>query len=170
MRPAPPSNLSTLHLQRTSRSSISAIPFLFPVFFVLPTATVFSGSGCPCSQWYLLSVCSRFAEVTLAEVMGRHPPRAFRGMPPAERMALFWALNAQTSPQRSQELLQQQAPPVRFGPNRGQAEQPRRGRHARVLSSEQRRERLAHGQSAMDLGGGEVRNTSFTQSSGRFSI
>ena len=73
-----------------------------------------------------------------------------------EREQLYWALKAQTTAQRGQELLQQQASPVRFGPNRGQTEQPRRGRRARVLSSEERRERLAHGQSAMDVGGGEV--------------
>ena len=105
----------------------------------------------------LTFVCSRFSEITLREVLGSRPPRAFLNMDRGEREQLYWALKAQTTAQRGQELLQQQAPPVRFGPNRDQTEQPRRGRRARVLSSEQRRERLAHGQAAMDLGGGEVR-------------
>ena len=75
----------------------------------------------------------------------------------AEREQLFWALKAQRTAQRGQDLLQQQAPPVRFGLNRGQTEQPRPHRRARVLSSQQRRERLAQGdQSNMDTGDGEV--------------
>ena len=105
----------------------------------------------------LTFLCSRFAEVTLREVLGSRPPRAFRNMERSEREQLYWALKAQTTAQRGQELLEQQALPVRFGPNRGQTSQPRRGRRARVLSSEERRERLAHGQSAMDVGGEEVR-------------
>ncbi len=105
----------------------------------------------------LTFVCFRFSEITLREVLGSRPPRAFRNMDRAEREQLYWALKAQTTAQRGQELLEQQALPVRFGPNRGQTSQPRRGRRARVLSSEQRRERLAHGQAAMDVGGGEVR-------------
>ena len=104
------------------------------------------------------SVCSpRFAQVTLQEVLGNRPPRAFRNMEEAERERLFWVLKAQTTAQRGTELLQQQAPPVRFGPNRGQTEQPRQARRARVLSSQERRERLAQeGQSATGNGGGEV--------------
>ena len=104
----------------------------------------------------LTLVCCRFSEITLREVLGSRPPRAFRNMERAEREQLYWALKAQTTAQRGEDLLRQQAPPVRFGPNRGQTEQPRRGRRARVLSSEQRRERLTQGQSSMDADGGEV--------------
>ena len=140
-----------------SGSSFSPIPFLFLAF-------LFSAHrDCLFWQWMsmlseiLTFVCSRFSEITLREVLGSRPPRAFRNMDRAEREQLYWALKAQTTAQRGQELLEQQAPPVRFGPNRGQTSQPRRGRRARVLSSEQRRERLAHGQADMDVGGGEVR-------------
>ena len=77
----------------------------------------------------------------------------------AEREQLFWALKAQTTAQRGQEHLQAQAPPVRFGPPRGQTEQPRQGRRVRVLSSQQRRERLVQsGQSSTEIGGGQVSN------------
>ena len=108
----------------------------------------------------LTLVCCSFSEITLREVLGSRPPRAFRNMERAEREQLYWALKAQTTAQRGQDLLREQALPVRFGPNRGQTEQPRRGRRARVLSSEQRRERLTQGQSSMDLGGGQVRSIS----------
>ena len=104
-----------------------------------------------------LCVSFSFSQVTLQEVLGNQPPRAFRGMAAAEREQLFWALKAQTTAQRGQDLLRQQAPPVRFGPNRGQTEQPRPQRRARVLSAQERRERLAQeGRSSMDVGGGEV--------------
>ena len=103
-----------------------------------------------------LCVFSSFSEITLREVLGSRPPRAFRNMERAEREQLYWALKAQTTAQRGQDLLREQALPVRFGPNRGQTEQPRRGRRARVLSSTERRERLAQGQSSMDADGGEV--------------
>ena len=77
-------------------------------------------------------------------------------MEQGEREQLFWALKAQTTAQRGVELQRQQAPPVRFGPQRVQNEQPRRGRRARVLSSAERRERLAQDQSGMESSGGEV--------------
>ena len=103
-------------------------------------------------------VCRRFAQVSLPEVLGNTPPRAFRNMERGEREQLFWALKAQTTAQRGVELQRQQAPPVRFGPQRVQTEQPRRGRRARVLSSSERRERLAQDQPGMDTGVGEVRS------------
>ena len=128
----------------------------FCVCFVHPSLSSVATIG-HTADAVTLSVCSRFSEVTLGEVLGNNPPRAFRNMGTAEREQLFWDLKAQTTAQRGQDLLRQQAPPVRFGPNRGQTEQPRQGRRARVLSAEQRRERLAQeGQSSMDIGGGEV--------------
>ena len=61
----------------------------------------------------------------------------------AEREQLFWALKAQTTALRGQAHLDAQTPPVRFGPNRDQPAQPRPVRRARVLSTEDRRARLA---------------------------
>ena len=88
-------------------------------------------------------VLCRFSQVTLPEVLGDRPPRAFQGMSPAEREQLYWDLKAQTTAQRVQQHLAAQTPPVRFGPNRVQTPQPRPVRRARVLSSEGRRARLA---------------------------
>ena len=112
----------------------------------------------PCCWLCLPSVFFRFAQVTLREVMGDGPPRAFRDLEPSERERLYWDMKAQTTARRGVELQRQRAPPVRFGPPRAQAEQPRRGRRARVLSSDQRREHLAQSQSQMDTGAGQVRS------------
>ena len=128
------------------------------LFCFLTATTVFSGFDRPCCWRCLPSVCFRFAQVTLREVMGNGPPRAFRDLEPIERERLYWDMKAQTTTRRGVELQRQQAPPVRFGPPSAQAEQPRRGRRARVLTSDQRRERLAQGQSEMDTGAGQVRS------------
>ena len=142
----------------------------FCVCFVCPNLSSVATIG-HTADAVTLSACSRFSEVTLGEVRGNNPPRAFRNMGTAEREQLFWALKAQTTAQRGQDLLRQQAPPVRFGPNRGQTEQPRQGRRARVLSAEQRRERLAQeGQSSMDIGGGEVSKPLFCPKSPNRSV
>ena len=99
-------------------------------------ALLFSGS--------LTLVCvSRFAQVTLREVLGNHPPRAFEGMEPAERERLYWDLKSQTTALRGQEHVAAQTPPVRFGPNRVQTPQSRPARRTRILSAEERRARLA---------------------------
>ena len=90
-----------------------------------------------------LCVSCRFAQVTLDEVLGRRPPRAFEGMAEAERERLFWDLKTRTTALRGQQVLDEQTPPVRFGPNRDQTAQARPVRRARVLSSEDRRARLA---------------------------
>ena len=64
-------------------------------------------------------------------------------MDEAERRQLYWELKAQSTAFRGQQLLEEQAPPVRFGPNRDQTAQARPGRRARVLSADERRARLA---------------------------
>ena len=86
--------------------------------------------------------CS-FAQVTLGEVLGNHPPRAFVGLDEAARVRLYWDLKAQSTALRGQEHVAAQTPPVRFGPNRDQRAQPRPGRRARVLSAAERQARLA---------------------------
>ena len=64
-------------------------------------------------------------------------------MDEAARVQLYWDLKSRTTAQRGQAHIDAQTPPVRFGPNRVQTPQPRPVRRARVLSSEDRRARLA---------------------------
>ena len=98
----------------------------------------------PCSSAGLLPWCvSRFAQVTLGEVLGRRPPRAFEGMDEAERERLYWDLKSRSTALRGHEHVAAQTPPVRFGPNRVQTPQPRPARRTRILSAEERRARLA---------------------------
>ena len=91
----------------------------------------------------LTSVFCSFAQVTLREVLGNQPPRAFVGLDEAARVRLYWDLKAQSTALRGQEHVAAQTPPVRFGPNRDQSAQPRPGRRARVLSAAERQARLA---------------------------
>ena len=98
------------------------------------------------AQFFVFSLtcvfCS-FAQVTLGEVLGNHPPRAFVGLDEAARVRLYWDLKAQSTALRGQEHVAAQTPPVRFGPNRDHSAQPRPGRRARVLSAAERQARLA---------------------------
>ena len=85
--------------------------------------------------------------------MGDHPPRAFRHLEKAEREQLFWELKSQSTARMGRELNR----PSRWGPPPGQSTQVRQPRRARVLSAQERSERLSRSQPA---GGGseEVRS------------
>ena len=98
----------------------------------------------PCSASNPLCACS-FAEMTLGEVMGKHPPEGFRGLPDEERRELFWVLKAQST----EEMAPRDEPSGWFGPPPGQTSQEATMRaRPRRISAEERRRRLSSRQSA----------------------
>ena len=84
--------------------------------------------------------------------MGRTPPSGFKGMPAAEREALYWVLKAQSTAEKTVN----EEPPVRFGPPRAQTEPQPTSRRPRRIPAEERQRRLASRQTSGN-GNPEVR-------------